>query len=422
MDRTKGPRKQTLNTAEDVAAVIGNCATESTYQSLLQDTNHPSARNRRWARNLRPSDWRNVSLPPYQKDFYREHTRTAQRSSEKVEAYRNANGVIVTGRDVPKPILHLDEAGLPQSLTQAIENLNSDSSLTTLQAQCWPVVLSRRYLVAVDRTASKWKSLAYLVPALIHVRHQPSVLDDWGPTVVVLTLTRGVALQVQTTVQEFTKKSGIRTMYILCGNAKLPQVKQLREGAICVAPPGRLTAFMKEGKVNMGRCTHARDGLRQESSGHRGRHTTGPTEAREADDILRHDSNWAVVYVERQQMVEYLASTLRIKGWPAVGIHGKKTEREHEWALSALRSGKVSVLLATDVATKAMELDNVRFVVSYDHPVHSSDYRRRFGHEIRPDATGRFYTFLAPDNHVRARELMRLFRENKQHFRQAYVK
>ncbi|KAL1485121.1 hypothetical protein MTO96_032170 [Rhipicephalus appendiculatus] len=112
-------------------------------------------------------------------------------------------------------------------------------------------------------------------------------------------------------------------------------------------------------------------------------------------DILRDDSDRAVIFVERQQTVEYLASILRIKGWPTVGIHGKKTEQEHEWALSALRSGKVSVLVTNDVATKAMELDNVRFVVSYDHPVHSSDYRRRFGHEIRPDATGRLYTFLA---------------------------
>ncbi|KAL1485120.1 hypothetical protein MTO96_032169 [Rhipicephalus appendiculatus] len=183
---------------------------------------YPSARNRRVARKLLPSDWRNVPLPPYLKDFYREHTRTAQRSSEKAESSRNANEIIVTGRDAP--ILHVDEAGLPKSLTQTIENLNSDSSLTTLQAQCWPVVLSRRYLVAVDHAAS----MAYLVPAL--AQHQPSVLDDCGPTVVVLTLTRGVALQVQTAVQEFTKKSGIRTM--------------------C-----RLTAFMKEGKVNLGRCT-----------------------------------------------------------------------------------------------------------------------------------------------------------------------
>ncbi|KAL1423446.1 hypothetical protein MTO96_021058 [Rhipicephalus appendiculatus] len=439
---------------------------------------YPSARNRRAARNLRPPDWRNIHLPPYQKDFYSEHTMTAQRSSEEVEAYRNANEILVTGRDAPKPILHVDEAGLPESLTQAIEKLNSDSSLTALHAQCWPVALSGRDLVAVDHTASKWKSLAYLIPALVHAQHQPSVLDDGGPSVVMLTLTREVALQVQSAVQEFIKEPGIRTMYILSGDAKPPQIKQLKEGAdICVATPGRLTAFMEEGKVNLGRCTFLAiddadrmlemgfgknlraiaDNIRpdrqtfvkltcatKESWELAHEFTNDPVDvsvgtathdqqnqrvehilflcekAKKEDklvgllkDILRDDSDRAVVFVERQQTVEHLASTFRIQGWPAVGIHAKKTEQEHEGALNALRSGKVPLLVATDVAARAMELDNFHFVVGYDHPIHSSDYRRRFGHAARPDGTGRMYTFLAPDDHVRAKELMRFLRENK---------
>ncbi|KAL1423481.1 hypothetical protein MTO96_021092 [Rhipicephalus appendiculatus] len=146
---------------------------------------YPNARNRRVARNSRPQDWRNVPLPSYQKDFYRDNTRTAQRSSEEVKDYRNVSDITVTGCDAP-------QAHPARRRSQPLEILNKgnqeaqlpDSSLTALKAQRWPVALSGRGLVAVDHAASKWKSLAYLVPALVHAQHQLSVLD--GPTVLVL--------------------------------------------------------------------------------------------------------------------------------------------------------------------------------------------------------------------------------------------
>ncbi|KAH8034900.1 hypothetical protein HPB51_003187 [Rhipicephalus microplus] len=258
---------------------------------------YPSARNRRAARNLRPPDWSNVPLPSYQRGFYTEHTRTAQRSSEEVEAYRNANEIIVTGRDVPKPILH-----------------------TLVKLTC--------------ATKESWE-LA-----------QKFTNDP-------------VNISVGTATQEQQNKRVDRVV-LICEKAK---------------KVGKLVNLLK--------------------------------------DILRDDTDQAIVFVERQQTVEHLASILCLQGWPAVGIHAKKTDQEHQEAFNALCSGKAFVLVATDMATKPIQLDRVRFVVSYDHPVHSSDYRRRYGHAIRLDGRGRTYTFLAPDDHVRARELMRFFRDNK---------
>ncbi|KAL1423479.1 hypothetical protein MTO96_021090 [Rhipicephalus appendiculatus] len=254
---------------------------------------YSTARRSQVGRTLRPPDWTNIRLPTYRKDFSREHTAAAQRSPEEVEAYRNDNEITVTGRGAPNPILHVDEMGLPESVTKAIENLNSGSLPTALQAQCWPVVLSGRDLIAFDCTTSKWKSLAFLVPAIVHVHRKPPVLDDNGPTVLVLTLTQEKARQVQVAVQELSKGLGIRTMYLLSGEPKKPQLQQLEEGAdICVATPGRLTAFMGEGKVNLGRCTFlAIDeadrilalGLGENLRAIAGQHTTGPTDARDAD-------------------------------------------------------------------------------------------------------------------------------------------
>ncbi|KAL1471310.1 hypothetical protein MTO96_040018 [Rhipicephalus appendiculatus] len=80
-------------------------------------------------------------------------------------------------RDVvyPSPSLHLDECGFSESFTKGIVARNSGSSPTALQAHSWPVALSGRDVVVVDSTASKGKSLAYLVPAIVHVQHKQAV-------------------------------------------------------------------------------------------------------------------------------------------------------------------------------------------------------------------------------------------------------
>ncbi|KAL3191817.1 hypothetical protein MRX96_059549 [Rhipicephalus microplus] len=173
-------------------------------------------------------DWSNIRLPTDRKKMYREHTRTAQRSCQEVDAYREASKITATRRSVPKPIFLVNEAGLPEFVAKTFDNLNSSSSLTALQAQCWPVALSGRDLVVIDCTTFKWKSLALLVPAVTHAQHQWSVLEDGGTTVLVLTVTLELALQFRTLVQKFSKGFRTRTMYLLSCKPKNPQ---LEEGA-----------------------------------------------------------------------------------------------------------------------------------------------------------------------------------------------
>ncbi|XP_037288874.2 putative ATP-dependent RNA helicase DDX5 [Rhipicephalus microplus] len=430
-------------------------------------------------RSLRPPNWKGIRLPTYQKNFYREHMRTARRSPEEVEAYRNANDIIVTGRGALKPVLHVDEAGLPESVTKAVEKLNTDPPPTALQAECWPVALSGRDLVAFDATASKGKILAYLVPALVHVQHQPAGQVGGGPTVLVLTATREIAEQVLADARKLTEGSKIRTVFLVSGNPKQLQVKQLQEGAdICIATPGRLTVLMDEHRVNLSRCTllvldeadrmlavglgkNLRtivDNIRPDRqtlvmlacvtresrefaeeltkdcidvsigaatlshNGHRVEHIVFVCEEAEKEDklfallndILNDETGRVVVFVETKQTVEYLAATLCNLGCPTVGVHGKKSKKEHKRALDTFHLGRTAVLVATDMVARAMELQNVSCVVSYDYPSNSGEYLRRFRHAARPDGTGKKYTFLAPDEGVHARELMRFLRQNKQ--------
>ncbi|KAL1478521.1 hypothetical protein MTO96_016206 [Rhipicephalus appendiculatus] len=402
-----------------------------------------------------------------------------------VEAYRKANGVLVEGRCVPKPILHLDESGFSEPLTNVIEALNYGSSPTPLQAHCWPAALRGRDVVVVDCTATKVNSLAYLVPAIVHVQHKPDVqrppamARGSGPIVLVLTATREAAQQADVTARKLCGTSRIRTICLVSGGRKEEQLEQLKQGAdILIATPGRLVAFMEDCKVNLRRCTYlvieeanhmftmgldkqlrivshnirpdrqtfvvlesqtndtdqlveemTKDPVTvtvaaatQEDLSQRVEHIVFVCKEAEKEDklfallndMMNDESDRAIVFVERKQTVDELSSSMRFRGWPAVGIHGKKTEHELKWSLDALRSGKASILVATDVAARDINLDNVRCVVSYDYPSNPSEYPRRLKHVTRSDATARKCTFLEPDDYVHAREMIRFFRQTKQ--------
>ncbi|KAH6941167.1 hypothetical protein HPB50_014466 [Hyalomma asiaticum] len=444
----------------------------------VQYSPYSTARNMPAGNNVRPPAWRHILLPSYPKYSYGEHNRTAQRSPEEVGAFRNANEITVMGSGVPKPLLSLEEASFPEPITKVIEGINTGSSPTPLQAQCWPVALKGRDFVAVDRTESKGKSLAYLVPAVVHVQHQPPVVRGGGPTVLVLTATREQAQQLHIAVRQLTEGSGIRTMYLVSGDPKQPQLKQLEDGAdICVATPGRLKVFMEMCKVNLRGCTLlaideldslltmgfgkeltiitrnvrpdrqtlvglawgtnesrefaeklTKDSVKvsvgmapQEHEYRRVEHVIIFCEEAEKEnklvellkDILTEHSDRAVVFVDRKQTVEELPLALCRQGLQAVGTHGQIIEQEHKWAMDALQRSEASILVATDVTTRPLVLDNVHYVVSYDYPIHPNDYARRFGYAARSNGAGRKYTFLLSNDRAHARELLWFLRENK---------
>ncbi|XP_037288776.2 putative ATP-dependent RNA helicase DDX5 [Rhipicephalus microplus] len=197
----------------------------------------------------------NLRVRPIVKDIYHGHVTTAQRPAEEVEAYRRANDIVVTGRHVPKPILHIDEAGFPGYISDVVEACNNGRGISAIQAQCWPVVLGGKDLAAFIYDRSEGKHIAYLIPAIIHILHQPAELRACGPLVLVLTATREEGLQARSVADELKVKTGIRTMYLLPGEPREPQLKQLEEGAkICFATPSRLVSLMKERKINLRRC------------------------------------------------------------------------------------------------------------------------------------------------------------------------
>ncbi|KAH7935551.1 probable ATP-dependent RNA helicase DDX5 [Rhipicephalus sanguineus] len=457
------------------------------YERYIRKREVSYASKSKVGRNLRPPGWNRVVLPAFEKDLYREHIVTALRSAIEVEGFRKDNEITVAGRAVPKPILSIDEADFPDCVRKILRAQGLGSSPTSVQAQCWPVVLSGRDLLAVIATTSESKFLVYVIPAILHVLNQDPKPHGDGPIVLVLTSTRELARQVQHAFFLFDKDSGVRTACLVQGEPKETQLKQLDEGCeVWVATPGRLVALMEECKVNIRRCTflvlHEADrmlamGLEkqlrlivanvrsdrqtltwltsskreacqladefmedyvtisvgetsQQTQNRRTEHIVYVCDEGDKkdrlialfEDILDDKRDKAVVFVKTKGDVDDLVTSLRLRDWPAVGIHSKKTEEEREWALNGIRFGRMLVLVATDMAARDLDAVDVRFVVNYDYPRSSDDYALRVKPAVRDDGKGRAYTFLTPTQSRSAKELICILRDAGQAVPQEVLK
>ncbi|KAH7936460.1 hypothetical protein HPB52_023670 [Rhipicephalus sanguineus] len=193
-----------------------------------------------------------------------------------------------------------------------------------------------------------------------------------------------------------------------------------------IATTGHLVAFMDDGKLTeettKNLVTVPVGAATQEDQNRRVEHIIFVCKEPEKkdklfdllNDIMKDESDRIVVFMVRKQTVEDLASSLHLRGWPAVGIHGNKTEDEQKWSLDAPRSGKAAILVAADVAARNVNTASVHFVVSYDYPSNPDEYPCRLKHVTLPDVAARKYMFLKPHDYVHAREIITFFQQTNQ--------
>lgn len=451
--------------------------THSTRARFKQESAPRGARHSQVRQNLRPPNWNRTPLPAFEKNLYTEHSSAARRSPADADAYRKANEISVRGRGVPMPLFTTDEVILPEDLTKAIQTLGY-GPISSIFAQCWPVALSGRDLFAIVKKEPEGKALGYLLPAIVHIRHQEPLQPCEGPIVLVLADSRQSVQRIQQAVRHLEKYTRLRVVWLSSGASREEQLEQLEKGAeICVATPGRLVSFMEDCKVNLRRCTYLvvdgvdrmmamgiekqlriiADNIRPDRqtlmwntiSSMEIEHcadelltdyiavTVGASKALQAQwvqqiamvcednekenvliallqEILCEEGDQVVVYVLMRQTVDSLLLKMKSSNFLALGIHGKKTEEERNWALSAFRFRKVPVLVATGAAAPGMNVVGVRFVVNYDYPRDAEEYAQRVKLAARADGTGKAYTFLAPTDNYHAKELISVFCESNQ--------
>ncbi|KAF3543285.1 hypothetical protein DY000_02010583 [Brassica cretica] len=343
---------------------------------------------------------------------------------------------------------------------------------TPIQSQGWPMALKGRDLIGIAETGSG-KTLSYLLPAIVHVNAQPILAPGDGPIVLVLAPTRELAVQIQQEASKFGSSSKIKSTCIYGGVPKGPQVRDLQKGVeIVIATPGRLIDMMESNNTNLRRVTYLvldeadrmldmgfDPQIRKIVSHIRpDRQTlywsaTWPKEVeqlskkflynpykviigssdlkanraiRQIVDVISEsqkynklvklledimDGSRILVFLDTKKGCDQITRQLRMDGWPALSIHGDKSQAERDWVLSEFRSGKSPIMTATDVAARGLDVKDVKYVINYDFPGSLEDYVHRIGRTGRAGAKGTAYSFFTAANARFAKELISILEE-----------
>lgn len=126
------------------------------------------------------------------------------------------------------------------------------------------------------------------------------------------------------------------------------------------------------------------------------------------------DGSQLLVFVETKANVDALTRRLRVEGWPALGLHGDKEQKERDWVLKEFREGASPIMLATDVASRGLDVDGIKLVVNYDFPKSVEEYVHRIGRTGRAGRAGKAHTFFTLNDGKLARELVEVLRSTGQ--------
>ena len=132
------------------------------------------------------------------------------------------------------------------------------------------------------------------------------------------------------------------------------------------------------------------------------------------DTLDKNPDVLTLIFVETRRSCDQLEKHLKASNYPAISIHGKKSQSERERSLQMFRSGKRQILVATAVAARGLDISNVKVVVNFDVPNDIDDYVHRIGRTGRSGACGEAVSFFNEKNRQVANELLNLLKETQQ--------
>ncbi|KAH0816451.1 hypothetical protein GEV33_006340 [Tenebrio molitor] len=417
--------------------------------------------------------WDGVELKPFRKNFYIPHNNVKNRTEQEVDSYREVKDIIVRGSNVPSPNVCFEEGNFPEYIMQVILK-QGFAEPTAIQSQGWPVVMSGRDLVGIAQTGSG-KTLAYMMPAVVHINNQQRPQRGEGPIALILAPTRELAQQIQKVAHEFGSTTMVRNTCIFGGSPKGPQARDLERGVeIVIATPGRLIDFLEKGTTNLQRCTYLvlDEADRMLDMGFEPQIRKIIQQIRPDRQVLMWSATWPkqvqalaeeflvdyiqvnigglslaanhnikqivevceendkeeklckllkeigsdccnkiIVFVETKKKVDDITKCIRREGYAAISIHGDKSQPERDYVLSEFRNGKSSILVATDVAARGLDVEDVKYVINFDYPNSSEDYVHRIGRTGRCQQAGTAYAFFTSNNQRQAKDLIAVLEE-----------
>ncbi|KAK3956921.1 ATP-dependent RNA helicase dbp-2 [Pseudoneurospora amorphoporcata] len=427
---------------------------------------------------LQKQAWDMSTLPKFEKSFYQEHPSVANRSPAEVDKFRADHSIAIFGNDVPKPVETFDEAGFPRYVMDEVKaqgfpaptaiqsqgwpmalsgrdvvgiaETGSGKTLTyclpaivhinaqpLLAPGDGPIVLilapTRELAVQIQQEISKFGKSSRIRNTCVYggVPKGPQIRD----------LARGVEVCIATPgrlidMLESGKTNLRRVTYLVLDEADRmldmgfePQIRKIigqirpdRQTLMWSATWPKevrnlasdfLTNFIQ---VNIGSMDLA--------ANHRITQIVEVvSESEKRDRMIKHlekvmegreNTNKILIFTGTKRVADDITRFLRQDGWPALSIHGDKQQNERDWVLDQFKTGKSPIMVATDVASRGIDVRNITHVLNYDYPNNSEDYIHRIGRTGRAGAKGTAITFFTTDNSKQARELVGVLQEAKQ--------
>eukprot|EP00490_Sorites_sp_Unknown_P004436 CAMPEP_0114694474 /NCGR_PEP_ID=MMETSP0191-20121206/70218_1 /TAXON_ID=126664 /ORGANISM="Sorites sp." /LENGTH=485 /DNA_ID=CAMNT_0001989401 /DNA_START=90 /DNA_END=1548 /DNA_ORIENTATION=- len=410
--------------------------------------------------NLRNINWGEERLKKFEKDFYQVHPSVQAMSEEDAERFRAERNITIVHcvTACPKPIRTFEEASFPDYVLAEIQRAGFKDP-TPIQVQGWPIALSGKDMVGIAETGSG-KTLAFLLPAIVHINAQPELERGDGPIVLVLAPTRELALQTQEECIRFGKSSKIKNTCCYGGASKVEQARHLRDGVeIVIKRVTYLVLDEADRMLDMGfepqvrkMCTQvrpdrqtlmwsatwpesvqklARDlcredpvhinvGARQLRTAHTIKQYIEVIQESEKRSRLRRllekimDGSKILIFCQTKRAGDDLTREMRTDGFPALCIHGEKRQEERDWVMKEFKEGKSPILVATDLASRGLDVKDIKCVINYDFPNQIEDYVHRVGRTGRAGASGSAYTFFTAAQSKHAKDLIDVLREANQ--------
>ncbi|XP_053567975.1 probable ATP-dependent RNA helicase DDX43 [Bombina bombina] len=370
-------------------------------------------------------------------------------------------------RQIPNPVCCFEDAFHPfPEIMTAIEKAGFDRP-TPIQSQAWPIILQGIDLIGIAQTGTG-KTLAYLLPGFVHLDLQPIPRNQRdGPGMLVLAPTRELALQVKEECSKY-KYKGFESLCIYGGGDRKKQINVVHKGVdIVIATPGRLNDLQMNDLINLKSTTYLvldeadrmldmgfepqimkilidvrpdrqtimtsatwPDGVRRLAKSYlkdpmmvyvgtldlaavntvEQKVIIIPEEEKRAFTLHFLDSmkseDKVIIFVGKKLIADDLSSDFSLQGIPVQSLHGNREQCDREQALEDFKEGKVRILIATDLASRGLDVHDITHVFNFDFPRNIEEYVHRVGRTGRAGRTGESITLFTRKDWKFAEELI----------------
>jgi len=200
----------------------------------------------------------NTPLPKIERKFiveYTEHPEVTKMTQKEADQWRKENDITLIGSGFPNPILDFSYGPFPPTV---ISYLNKNyQTPTPIQSQSWPVLFSGKDMVGSAKTGSG-KTIAFVLPALEHIRLQRTRNSSNGPVALILAPTRELVQQIHEEVVKFQHIYSIHSACFFGGQGnRSGQLRQIYSNPqIVIAAPGRLMDFVNNGVISLSQVSY----------------------------------------------------------------------------------------------------------------------------------------------------------------------